>query len=456
MQQGGEPLSERVLQRRKAGGYIRESRQDKVYRTICYILSTLWVGFTLFPLFWLVGSTFKDPVDVMKMPPDLLPTVPREYTVRMDFTEVATASPALLEQAIREDLALAIWRVPDYLAAISLGRIAAEGYVDGRKVAEAYLDTHNYSFYRGKLWVTQRINDELVRKELDRALVPIHFRVNLDGQLSARGEGDPSGYAIQVAELFGTEIQTTSQLLNVTSRRHWPAIFNNFISAWRAPDRLYKGMTFMGYMLNSITITTSEILIQWLISGLAAYALSRILTPRFSRIWTIFFLVTMMVPGIVTLIPMYEMVGKLGLHNKLLGVILPGIPGAFTIYLFKGFFDALPSEIVDAARIDGASEFTTFFRITMPMSKNVFIVIALLTFLGSWNNFFWPFLVLRTPNVWTFTVAIYMAMGGSGQAGAQYGNAMAMAVMASLPTILIFALFSRAIQQGLVWSGLKG
>lgn len=90
------------------------------------------------------------------------------------------------------------------------------------------------------------------------------------------------------------------------------------------------------------------------------------------------------------------------------------------------------------------------------MSRNAFTVIGLLTFLSSWNNFFWPYLILRSPKVWTFTIALYMAMGGSGAATASYTNAMASAVMASLPTVLVFAVFSRAIQQGLIWSGLKG
>jgi ABC-type glycerol-3-phosphate transport system permease component len=449
-------LSDRQPLHQSGAGHIRESWQDRVYRAVCYILSTLWVGFTLFPLVWLLGSTFKDPVDVLKMPPDFLPTIPREYTVRLDFSAVAAENPEQLEQAIREDLALTVWRVPDYLAAIHLGRIVAEGYIDGRKVAEAYVDTHNYSFYRGQLWVTQRISDNLVKKELDRALIPVHLRIDLDGSLRPKKLGETSEFTAQVAEMYGTEVQTTSQLINVTARKHWPAILNNFISAWRAPSRLYKGMTFIDYIANGLKITIADILLQWLVSGLAAYALSRILSQRYARLWTMYFLVTMMVPGIATLIPLYGMVGKLGLHNRLLGVILPSIPGAFSIYLFKGFFDALPGELFDAARIDGASEFSIFFKIAMPISKNVFIVIGLLTFLSGWNAFFWPFLVLRTPNVWTFTIAIYMAMGGSGSAGAQYGNAMAMAVMASLPTVLVFALFSRTIQQGLVWSGLKG
>jgi len=442
--------------RRAPAAYrIRMSWQDKVYRTICYVLSILWVSFTLFPLFWLLASTFKDSVDVMKMPPDFLPRLPSAYTIKLDFSDVAASDPENLERLIREDLALAIWRVPDYLAAIHYGSITAEAYIQGKKVAEATLPSNQYGWYRGRIWVTQRISDNLVRRDLDKALSAAKFRLDMNG-LPPKAAGKPNEDTAKIAQLFGTEVKPASKLIFVGERRYFPAIINNFINAWNAPSRLSKGMTFAGYMRNGIIITGADILLQWTISGLAAYALSRILTPRFSRIWTVFFLITMMVPGIATLIPLYELVGKMGLHDKLLGVIIPSIPGAFTIYLFKGFFDALPGEIFDAARIDGASEFSTFFRITVPMSRNVFTVIGLLTFLGSWNNFFWPYLILRSPRVWTFTIAIYMAMGGSGAAGAQYSTAMASAVMASLPTVLVFALFSRSIQQGLVWSGLKG
>jgi len=435
---------------------IELSWQDTTYRTLCYILSTLWVAFTMFPLFWLLTSTFKDPVDIMKMPPDFVPQVPLVYTVQLDYTGVSLPEGLTIEQAIREDMAIATWRVPDWLANIRLGAIRAEAYLDGRKVAETFLPSHQYSWYRGRIWASQRLSDNLVRREADTALFPARFEMDLQGSLPAVNPGEDGEFTEQVADLFDTQLMTTGTLIDVGARRYWPALMNNFISAWRAPGRLSPGMSFAGYLSNSLKITLSDILLQWLVSGMAAYALSRILTPRFSRIWTIFFLITMMVPGVATLIPMYELVGKLGLHDKLLGVIIPAIPGAFTIYLFKGFFDALPGDIFDSARIDGASEFSIFFRLVLPMSKNVFTVIGLLTFLSSWNNFFWPYLVLRSPRVWTFTIAIYMAMGGSGAAGTQYGNAMASAVMASLPTVLVFALFSRSIQQGMVWSGLKG
>ena len=436
--------------------HIRVSAADRVYRVACYVISTIWVMFVIFPIIWLLGSTFKDSVDVMKMPPDLLPRAPLHFTVRLDFSEVAKQQPGQLEQIIKEDLALATWRVPDYLSAIHYGAISAEAYIDGRKVAETYLNGSVYADNRGKLWKTQRISDRLVRRDVDAAAELAGFTIDLNASMPASPASATSEYTEQVAAMFGKETQPAAKLIGVAEQPYLLGMLNNFINAWQAPGKVVKGMTFAGYLANSLTITLAEIAMQFVISGMAAYALSRMLSRRWSRVWTIFFLITLMVPGIATLIPTFALIGSMGLHDTLLAVILPGIPGAFSIYLFKGFFDALPGELFDAARIDGASELQTFTRLAVPMSKNVFAVIGLMTFLGSWNNFFWPYLVLRRPHVWTFPIAIYMSAGGSGAANANYGIAMASAVIAALPTVLVFAIFSRSIQQGLVWSGLKG
>ncbi len=439
----------------KQSGQLTEPRSDRMLRFACYVVSLIWVGFTLFPIYWLLTSTFKDPVDVMKMPPDMLPRLPSTYTVQLDFTEVAKENPASLEQVIREDMALAAWRVPDLMPRIHLGKVAVEGFVDGRKVADAAMPLYQYEQYRGHLWVTQRLSDRLVLRELDLAHFPTGLEIALDGALKPRPVGDATEFSDKVADLFGSEIGVTSRLLRVAERRDPWSLVNNYVTAWQTPGRRYPGLTIGQYFSNSVKITGTEIVLQWVLSGLSAYALSRLLTPGWARMWTIFFLVTMMVPSVTTLIPTYEMVGKMGMQDTLWGVILPSIPNPFSIYLFKGFFDALPQELFDAARIDGASEFRIFSRITMPMSKNVFTVIGLLTFLSSWNAFFWPLLVLRSPINHTFNVAIYFSMASARQDGS-LGSAMATAVIAALPTVIVFAIFSRSIQQGLVWSGLKG
>jgi multiple sugar transport system permease protein len=404
-------------------------------------------------------NTFKDAVDIAKMPPVFLPSLPAAYTVRLDYSDMADLPPAELEAAIQEDLALVVWRVIDMMPRIHMGRLYVEAYVGERKVAEANLPKYTYDYYRGAIWPTTRLTDVLVLREVERgrAHFATNLAVDLSGTLTPFKAGNPETDAAgSIAALFrDTKIGVKGHLAHVGERIHLPSLINAYVTAWRAPGRRYPNLSMYNYFVNGLTITGALILSHLLISGGAGFALSRLLSPKMSKIMTIFFLATMMVPSATTLVPLYEFVGKMGLVDTYWGVILPGIPGAFAIYLYKGFFDALPQDILDAARIDGASEYRIFARILAPMSRNVFTVIALLTFLWAWNDFFWPLLILRSTPKWTFTLAIYFAVNSVKNAQ-DVAPGMAMALMASLPTLLVFTIFSKSIQQGLIWSGLKG
>jgi len=446
-----------TAQPKRGARSLRDTKSDRVLRAVCYLVSFIWCGFTVFPIYWMFTSTFKDAVDVNRMPPVFFPSLPSAYTIRMDYSDVVDEmDPAALDLAIREDLALAVWRVTDMMPQIHLGKINAEAWNGDQKLAEVSLPRYQYNHYRGQLWATQRLSDNLVRREIDRAHFVTGLKMDMTGGLPPIKLGKTDTEAVaKITKLFGDDIQTTGSLVSVGEWTHVPSLVNNYIDAWRAPGRRYPNLSVANYFLNGLTITGAAIIVHWLISGGAGYALSRLLSPNLAKFMTIFFLATMMVPSATTLVPLYELVGKMGLLDTFWGVILPGIPGAFAIYLYKGFFDALPQDILDASRIDGASEYRTFFRIAMPMSRNVFTVIALLTFLAYWNDFFWPLLVLRSANRWTFTLAIYFSTNSMKQA-ASLGSAMATAVIASMPTLIVFSIFSRSIQQGLVWSGLKG
>ncbi|MCX7003265.1 MAG: carbohydrate ABC transporter permease [bacterium] len=177
---------------------------------------------------------------------------------------------------------------------------------------------------------------------------------------------------------------------------------------------------------------------------MAAYALSRYRLSYANKI-LLFFLATMAFPAEVGMIPNFLMVRDLGLLNSFGALILPGLASGFGIFLLKGFFDSLPPELYEAALIDGASEWTMFWRITLPLCTPILAVMALGAFAGAYGAFMFAFLVCQDQRMWTLMVFLY-------QFQQTYGNFMIMAslVITAIPTVVVFVLCQRVILRGIV------
>lgn len=180
------------------------------------------------------------------------------------------------------------------------------------------------------------------------------------------------------------------------------------------------------------------------VNPMAAYALSRYRLSYTNKI-LIFFLATMAFPAEVGMIPNFLMIRDLGLLNTFGALVLPGLANGFGIFLLKGFFDSLPPELYEAALIDGASEWTMFWRITLPLCKPILAVMALGAFAGAYGAFMFAFLVCQDQRMWTLMVFLY-------QFQQTYGNFMIMAslVITAIPTLIVFILCQRVILRGIV------
>ena len=234
----------------------------------------------------------------------------------------------------------------------------------------------------------------------------------------------------------------------------FPACFN-YYTAWTYYLQ-ENGITFGRFLLNSAVISVAAILIQWVVSALAAYALSKMLPRLIAQIAEVFFIAVLMIPGIVYTLPLYLMVSQTGLLSSPLAVILPGIPNAIAIVLFKSFFDNIPNDMVEAAKIDGAPPLRIFMQVIMPLSFSVFGVIAILVFTSTWNDYMWPMMVLKDIEDQTFPIIVSSMTNYTSGGRVDYTISLAMSVIASLPTLLIFLLFQKQMQKGLVFGGLKG
>ncbi|WP_024285188.1 carbohydrate ABC transporter permease [Cellulomonas sp. KRMCY2] len=162
---------------------------------------------------------------------------------------------------------------------------------------------------------------------------------------------------------------------------------------------------------------------------------------------------TLMIPGMVTLVPLFVLVANMGLVNTYGGLILPFLAAPFGVFLMRQFFLAMPDELIDAARVDGASEARIFVQVVMPLAKPALATLAILTFLGSWNNFLWPLVVATTEDKYTLPVAL--ALYSTGQNQTDYGLLLAGAVVVVVPVLIVFLLLQRYFVQGVAMTGIK-
>jgi multiple sugar transport system permease protein len=179
----------------------------------------------------------------------------------------------------------------------------------------------------------------------------------------------------------------------------------------------------------------------------AAYALARLRFPgRELLFWS--FLVTMMMPGLIDLISLYDLMSRIGLVDTLPGIFLPGLPRVIGIFLLRQFFRELPQELEDAARLDGATPWQIFTRIMIPLAVPGITTLAVITALYSWNNFLWPLVISNSPG--SMPVPIAMAYLRAGASPAQnYAVMLAGAFVTSLPMIVLFLLGQRWIVRGI-------
>jgi multiple sugar transport system permease protein len=223
------------------------------------------------------------------------------------------------------------------------------------------------------------------------------------------------------------------------------------ISAFKeAFDAVPFAHSFFNSFLYAGTATISVLVT----SMMAGYVFSKYhFRGRNVLFWVI--VATMFMPPIVTLVPLYWMISRLGLSDSYLGVVLPWLANAFGVFLMRQFIGDLPDELIDAARIDGASELRILWRVVVPLMRPAIVTLGVFSFVYYWNNFLWPLTVLETSSKYPVVLALYQLL--SFNMSAQYENVvLAGALVASVPTIIVFLLSQRVFVQGIARVGVKG
>ncbi|HCO56452.1 carbohydrate ABC transporter permease [Pelagibacterium nitratireducens] len=244
--------------------------------------------------------------------------------------------------------------------------------------------------------------------------------------------------------MFSTSLKTASQVYDLRLIPAAPT-FDNYI-------KVLSDGRFVRWFFNSTLVAVSVTLSNVFFDSLVGYTLAKF---QFRGRYLIFIAIlsTLMIPTEMLVIPWYLMSAQLGWIDSYWGIMFPGMMTAFGTFLMKQFFETVPDDFLEAARVDGLNEFTIWWKIAMPMVAPAISALAIFTFLGNWTAFFWPLIVTNSRELYTLPVGL---SSFAVEQSIQWEMIMTGAALATIPTLLVFLVLQRYIVRGVMLAGLKG
>ena len=226
-------------------------------------------------------------------------------------------------------------------------------------------------------------------------------------------------------------------------------------SAWTLDNytSLFQRLPIGRELLNTIVFAGAVTIISVFFDSLAAYGLSRV-DFKGRGILLAVLIATMMIPAMALLIPVYKLLGSMGLVNSYLGIIIPRMADVGGIFLLRQFFISIPKDLDNAARIDGAGEFRIFAQIILPNAVPAILTVGMFNFMGNWNDLLWPLIMTSKPETRTITAGLAM-LTGHGSSVTPYGVVMAGALISALPLLIVFVVVQKRFVEGIAMTGMK-
>jgi multiple sugar transport system permease protein len=259
-------------------------------------------------------------------------------------------------------------------------------------------------------------------------------------------------WAVPVLWMVLTSVKKEAQIITLPPR--WlPAnlgdlTIENYVNVLFFP----RGINLVQSFLNSLLVATLGTLLVVFVDVLAGYALARLRFPGRNVIFAMV-IAALIVPGEILLIPNYITVWRFGWLNSYNALIFPALAGTFGVFLMRQFMIGIPRELEDAAQIDGCGSFKILWLIVLPLSRGAIATLAIFTYLGFWNEFTWPYLVINTADKMTLPIALVQFKGDY---WSNYGQLMAGATVSALPAILVFLFAQTLIIRSITLTGIKG
>jgi multiple sugar transport system permease protein len=395
----------------------RKRRIGRIKKTFSYIVLSA-IGFTMIlPFLWMVSTSLKEPGDVFSPTPEWIPT--KNYIkLENQKLEVRVSKKMWEVEVIGEDSPCK-----------GLKKTLSKGKVSTRK------------------WIPEVLKKYYVELELE------DYKSKVEVKVLKRT------WEVEVVE-ENSSFRGLKKILPKEEVFTRPAlIWKNYPQAWNAikiDTRLFGIIPitqgFLMFYLNSIFVALCTTFGQVFTASLAAYAFARLKFPGRDKLF-IAYLATMMIPGAVTMIPVFILMKKIAWVDTYRALIIPSMFTAYGTFLLRQFFMTLPGDLEDAAKIDGCNLFGIYWRIILPLSKPALATLTTFTFIGSWNNFMWPLIMINSMEKKTLPIGLASFQG---LYSTDWTLLMAASVMVIIPVLIVFVVNQRFFVEGIRLGAIKG
>ncbi len=475
--------------------YGKKTHGDLVFKIVAYALTIIALLLLYFPIYWMFTTLTKDSIEAEQIPPKLYFTIPNDYRIVLNTEDAegykGKTKEEQEEQFIFEALDI-LWLTMDRGMHLNCNSLEVVRVENGRIIGSAKLKYNTYSEWKNKerelpdgrkeklLFVSKSVTEKIISgwregnteesrakyNRLKELLKKDGYSYNTDIPYKAKsGKGEFSetitSYLTSVMDESNLFISDRERIKFVTSTIGEITYSGNFFGMFNAFHRAvvtYSGTQFgyFGYFFNSIKLSLVQVFVTLLFTGVCGYAMSCLLTKRLSKICFYVLLVTMMIPGVVNLIPLFNLYVSWGWKNTIWPFVFMSIGSPWWIIIFRGIFGTMAKELREAAKLDGAGELRIYFQIMLPLAQSMFVVLGLRTFIATWNSYFWENLLLKSPETYNLTLIVRQSMEKANRETRDFSVNMAMSFLASIPTLFIFAFLQKYLVKGLTFEGLKG
>lgn len=442
---------------------IRCGKSERFLKIVAVTVSLLFAALMLYPLVFAVSSAMKDNSQIYKVPPKLLPGKANSVSFVLDYTGQEFQDAEEMKDQMLKDNVLVMFGTNFKFADQSIMEIHVYGTREGRTLFHSRAHQMklqmecDYGIYK-----RTAIKKEILLHDdrYVRACESIGYEFDENGIDKVPEEGLADDFQDQITPVIREKYTTVGDLVSIGNRTKPLLSLESFKYYLDMPAYIYPQSErvvkygFLTFVMNSVIVIGFAMIAQVILCSVCAFVISRQLSQRAGKFVLMFFLGGMMIPFASIMLPQLIMYREMGAYNNYAALLLPFLyPYGFYVYLYKGFFDQIPGSYFEAAALDGAGSWYLYSRICMPLSKPIISLIALQTFIGNWNDFFWAWLVTEDQNLWTLNVALYNI---SNNAGTKQNALMGLAVVTITPVILLSILFSRQLKQSIAASGVKG